>query len=83
MQKGPYCDINPEIVGDVVISVETAHRQAREAGISLRIVLEMLLVHGILHLFGYDHERSDREARRMEKKEEEILETLATEHTAV
>ncbi|NIS69234.1 MAG: rRNA maturation RNase YbeY, partial [Proteobacteria bacterium] len=83
MQKGPYCDINPQIAGDVVISIETAHRQAREAGISLRTVLEMLLVHGILHLFGYDHERSDREARRMEKKEEEILETLATEHTTV
>lgn len=83
MQEGPYSEINPQIVGDVVISVETAHRQSKEAGLSPSCVLERLLVHGILHLSGYDHERSDSEAHLMEKKEEEILKVLRTEGTAV
>lgn len=82
MQEGPHSEINPQIAGDVVISVETAQREATAAGLSLNSVLEMLLVHGILHLFGYDHERSDRQARRMEGKEEEILGALAVEFTA-
>lgn len=81
MQEGPHTEINPEIAGDVVISVETAHRQAEAAGLSLTSVLERLLVHGVLHLFGYDHEKSDQEARRMEAEEEEILQALRSEGT--
>lgn len=81
MQEGPYSEINPHILGDVVISVETAHRHAQEAGLSLSSVLERLLVHGILHLAGYDHEGPDEEARRMEEKENEILQALRTEGT--
>jgi probable rRNA maturation factor len=76
MGKGSYSEINPQIAGDVVISVETARRQAKAAGLSVSEVLERLLVHGVLHLFGYDHEGSDQEARQMEEKEEEILKSL-------
>jgi probable rRNA maturation factor len=49
-----------EILGDVVISVETARRQAKEHGRTLAAELQMLLAHGLLHLIGYDH-RTDRE----------------------
>ncbi len=49
-----------EILGDVVISVETARRQAREHGRTLIAEMQMLLAHGLLHLIGYDH-RTKRE----------------------
>lgn len=60
-----------EILGDVVISVEQAEKQARKGKKTLEREIESLLIHGILHLLGYDHERSGKEAtimRRMEKK---------------
>jgi rRNA maturation RNase YbeY len=63
-------------LGDVVISVQTARRQARAAGRSLNEELLNLLTHGILHLCGYDHEKSEWEARRMHKREQRIMERL-------
>ena len=53
------------LLGDVVISVDTAARQAAERGVSVALEIRTLLAHGILHLLGYDHERSPAEARRM------------------
>lgn len=64
------------LLGDVVISLDTARRQAREAGSTLDREMVTLLIHGVLHLLGYDHERSAREARRMQKKERAILRAL-------
>ena len=64
------------VLGDVVISVETAARQAAERGHTTAHELRVLLVHGICHLLGYDHERDD-EAEVMEAKEREILRTMA------
>jgi len=49
------------ILGDVVISVETAARKASEEGRSLEGTVVHLLIHGILHLLGYDHEKGGRE----------------------
>jgi rRNA maturation RNase YbeY len=57
------------LLGDVVISVDTARRQARDAGSSLGVEVDRLLIHGLLHLLGYDHERSSAEARRMQRRE--------------
>jgi probable rRNA maturation factor len=76
MRDGDFEDLNPQLLGDVVISVETAKREAGDAGISTNARLSQLLVHGILHLFGYDHENDDEAARRMEKKSNEMLEIL-------
>ena len=64
------------LLGDVVISVPTAQRQAKEGGRSLSEELAWLLVHGVLHLCGYDHERSDAEARRMKRREQAVLRGL-------
>ncbi|HIJ56527.1 MAG TPA: rRNA maturation RNase YbeY [Deltaproteobacteria bacterium] len=75
MRDGGFADLNPHLLGDVVISVETARREGGDARISTQARLSQLLVHGILHLFGYDHEKDD-EARRMEKKSDELLEML-------
>ena len=64
------------LLGDVVISVPTAQRQAKEGGRSLSEELAWLLVHGVLHLCGYDHERSETDARRMKRREQAILRAL-------
>jgi rRNA maturation RNase YbeY len=61
------------MLGDIVISVPTAARQAREEGHSLVREIDRLLVHGLVHLLGYDHERGHHEDRRMKKKEREFL----------
>lgn len=62
----------PEFLGEVVISAPKAQRQARAAGRSLSSELGWLLVHGILHLSGYDHERP-KDALRMRRKERDLL----------
>lgn len=62
----------PDLLGDVVISAETAARQARSASGGVRGELALLLVHGILHLVGYDHGTAT-ERRRMWEKQRVIL----------
>ena len=80
LQEGEFGDINPAALGDVVISVDTAAREAEEEGVSLDARLAFLLLHGILHLAGYDHERSgEAEAARMEAKEQELFAMLQSE----
>ena len=61
------------ILGDVAISLETALRQTKKHGLSLEEELTLLLIHGILHLLGYDHEVSDHEDERMRKKTRELF----------
>ena len=60
-----------------VIAVPEAARQAKQGQRSLDEELMVLLIHGILHLCGYDHERSEKEARRMHRRERMILRLLA------
>lgn len=64
------------VLGDVVISVDTAQRQADERGETLGRESERLLIHGVLHLLGYDHERSAAEARRMQRRERVLARAL-------
>jgi probable rRNA maturation factor len=73
MKEGDFSDINPQLLGDVVISMETAGREALQSGISIEERFAQLLIHGILHLFGFDHEKSEQDARKMEKKSNELL----------
>jgi probable rRNA maturation factor len=80
MQEGEFGTLNPELLGDVVISADTAAREAEEAGESFLHRLNFLLLHGILHITGYDHERSGEiEAARMEAREREIFALLLEE----
>jgi len=76
MKEGDFLDINPQLLGDVVISMETAGREALQSGISTEERFAQLLVHGILHLFGFDHEKSEQDARKMEKKSDELLKLI-------
>ena len=71
------------LLGDVVIAVPTAARQAKQGQRSLDEELTVLLVHGILHLCGYDHERSETEARRMYRRERMILRSISRLSTRV
>jgi probable rRNA maturation factor len=58
----------PDYLGDVVIAVGVARRQAREAGHALRSELRVLALHGLLHLLGYDHERDGGRMARLERR---------------
>ena len=60
-------------LGDVVINVQQAQRQANEGQIDLYEEINHLLVHGILHLLGYDHEKSEQDYNLMIDKQNEIL----------
>ena len=61
------------VLGDVAISLETAQCQSEEHGLSFEEELTLLLIHGILHLLGYDHEVSDQEEERMRSKTRELF----------
>jgi len=76
MREGAFAEITPDLLGDVVISLETAEKEGLAAGMSMEERLGELLVHGILHLFGYDHETTETEAQRMEAKSRELLKQL-------
>lgn len=60
-------------LGDIIISVDTAWREAKEFKQSLHERLTWLITHGLLHLLGYDHERSEADAILMQDKEQELL----------
>lgn len=76
MREGLFADVNPDLLGDVVISLDTTYREAEAAKITKRLRFDQLLVHGILHLFGFDHENSKEDAQAMREKEEELLKLL-------
>jgi probable rRNA maturation factor len=72
MREGPFAEFHPHVLGDVVLSAETALRQAGARRHSLTAELTHLLIHGTLHVLGYEHEVSPAEARLMRAKEREL-----------
>ncbi|KAG8077851.1 hypothetical protein GUJ93_ZPchr0007g4653 [Zizania palustris] len=64
------------ILGEIVISVETAARQAEERGHALLDEVRILVVRGLLHLLGFDHQTSDESAMEMDKEEQLVLKSL-------
>ena len=76
MKEGVFPEITPQLLGDVVISIQTAQQEAKRAGISVETRFEQLLVHGILHLFGFVHDNNENEARKMEAKSAELLKLI-------
>jgi probable rRNA maturation factor len=77
LRRGKFLQIQPEMLGDIVISIPFAARQANAAGHSLAVEIERLLVHGLVHLLGYDHEQGRREANRMKRKEQLLLNRMS------
>lgn len=81
MNDGKFANINPELLGDIVISVPTARKQAEMNEVSLERELSTLLIHGVLHLLGYDHQ-SDKQEVVMRELESEYL-MLAEEELSI
>jgi len=77
--EGEGGGLHPGFLGDVVISVETAAREAKERGRGLQEELDLLLVHGILHLAGYEHTETKQEAARMFRKQRALLKKIRGE----
>jgi rRNA maturation RNase YbeY len=75
-REGQRVPGDEEVLGDVVISLETALRQARQRGHSAAVEVRTLLTHGVLHLAGYDHERSPADARRMFARQRQLVAAL-------
>jgi len=74
-REGEESDPDDPVLGDIVLSVERAQAQADERGHSVETEIRILLVHGILHLLGYDHE-DDADAEEMEAEERRVLAML-------
>ncbi len=71
--EGPSPSEEAADLGDIVISPAQAKRQAAEIGKSLDQEIALLLIHGLLHLIGYDHEKNRYQAGKMRQKEKELL----------
>ena len=61
------------ILGDIAVSLDTAQVQAKEHGLTFEEEIILLLIHGILHLLGYDHEISEQEEEKMRSKTRELF----------
>jgi probable rRNA maturation factor len=79
MRDGEFSDLSPHLLGDVVISTDTTAREAQTSAMSMQRRFNELLVHGILHLMGYDHETSEEEARVMEDKSRELMKLVGND----
>jgi probable rRNA maturation factor len=73
MREGEFSTLHPQLLGDLVISVETAQRQSNRFGLNGMEMIILLMVHGILHLLGYEHEGTRKGARQMAVKQKALL----------
>jgi probable rRNA maturation factor len=74
LREGEYGDINPQILGDIIISVETAQKDALNGNLTVSQEIDFLIIHGILHLLGYNHENTTRkETNKMRQKEKTLF----------
>ena len=70
---------NPTFLGEIVISLPQIKRQAKEYGVKINQELARILIHGILHLVGLDHEKSRAEERQMFKKQNDLVKKYAAD----
>ena len=73
MREGEFSTLHPQLLGDLVISVETAKRQSNRFGLDEMEMVILLMVHGVLHLIGYEHEGTKKGAREMALKQKELF----------
>ena len=77
LQEGKFGHINPNILGDIVISAETAQRDAAIGNLSLSEEIYFLIIHGLLHLLGFNHENTTKaQTTKMRIKEKELFRIL-------
>jgi probable rRNA maturation factor len=73
MNDGRFAAINPDLLGDIVVCVPAAKRQAEDREHTLERELTVLLIHGLLHLLGYDHQTRTEEAAMRELECEYLM----------
>jgi len=73
MREGEFSTLHPNLLGDLVISVETAKRQSDRFGLDEMEMVILLMVHGVLHLIGYEHEGTKKGGREMSLKQKELF----------
>jgi probable rRNA maturation factor len=73
MREGEFSTLHPHLLGDLVISVETAKRQSNRFDLDGEEMVILLMVHGVLHLIGYEHEGTKKGAREMTFKQRELF----------
>jgi probable rRNA maturation factor len=73
MREGDFPSLHPQVLGDVIVSVDTARRQSNRFGLNEMETIILLMIHGILHLLGYEHEGTKKGARQMALKQRELL----------
>ena len=73
----PVLDVAPDLLGDVIVSLPIAAREAEDLAQPLETRVVYLVIHGLLHLLGYDHEGAVAERQRMETLEQELLDYLS------
>ncbi len=76
MRKGEFSALHPHLLGDLVISMETAKRQSNRFGLNDMEMVILLMVHGVLHLIGYEHEGTKKGAREMTLKQKELFQQV-------
>ncbi len=76
INEKPAPHVRHFLLGDIVISLPQAKRQAEEYGTTFKLELSRLLIHGLLHLLGYDHEESSYRAAKMRRLEAELAEVV-------
>ncbi|MGD0279333.1 MAG: rRNA maturation RNase YbeY [Smithella sp.] len=77
LQEGECGGINPQILGDIIISIQTAQRDAIKGRLTIEQEIDFLIIHGILHLLGYNHENTTKkETSRMRQKEKELFDKI-------
>jgi probable rRNA maturation factor len=75
--EGEYGNINPQILGDIIVSVETAQRDALYGKLTIHQEIDFLIIHGILHLLGYNHENTtEKETKKMRQKEKDLFNAI-------
>ena len=79
MRKGEFSTLHPHLLGDIVISVETAKRQSNRFGLNEMGMVILLMVHGVLHLIGYEHEGTKKGAREMASRQRELFQRVIQE----
>lgn len=79
MSDGSISDVDTGMLGDVVISVDTAIRESERYKEPLNITVYRLLIHGTLHLMNFDHERSPGDEKEMMKQERRLLSMIMEE----
>jgi len=73
MRKGEFPILHPQLLGDIVISVETAKRQSNRFGLDESGMIILLMIHGLLHLIGYEHEGTRAGARELATRQKELF----------